>query len=285
MKIKFTAEAMKKPKNMSTLAELAWNYFDFPCGTWCVAKANDTVIVTDESADFDSAVVFPDKDSFLDWLEHTAEANLCCVEDARSFLIAAGAIGEAIATDEVVQAVMDKLLPHEDEQPKPNIPDAEMPLPLENGYAGGDKRGGVDWRYYDAERFTEIDQKYLPRQGEGDTMATQICTAVNKLVYKWYNDGDVYDNQHGMDGWGNDLSSYANWLLAYTDTRVQAILERIYECYSDGVYEHILKDLSDYLLDEERLEIYAQREKSGSIYKCSGPFTFKEYGDDDNEWF
>ena len=46
-------------------------------------------------------------------------------------------------------------------------------------------------------------------------MASQLVTAVNKLVYKWYNDGDVYDNIHSLDNWANDLSSYANWPYKY----------------------------------------------------------------------
>ena len=283
MKIKFTADAMEKPKNMSKLAELAWNYLDFPCGTWCVAQANETVIVTDESADFDSAVVFPDNDSFLDWLEHTAEDNMRRVDDARDFLIAAGAISGAIATDDVVKAVMDSVLSGIKRQEQPPVDDT-APAPGE--YAGGDQRSGVAWSYYDAERFTAIDKLYLPVQGEGDTMATQICTAVNKLVYKWYNDGDVYDNQHGMDGWCNDLSSYANWLYNNVPEAQDILIRIITGCFSDSAYEHILKDLSDTLLTEERMAEYAQREKVGSVYECDGPFKFDEDGgmDDDDDW-
>ena len=64
-------------------------------------------------------------------------------------------------------------------------------------------------------KFKQINDSYLPDTGEGDTMATQICTAVNKLIYGWYNDGDVYDNTYMIDGWCNDLSSYANWLYGH----------------------------------------------------------------------
>ena len=73
---------------------------------------------------------------------------------------------------------------------------------------------GVSWDYYN--KFKDINEKYLPDEGEGDTLASQIVTAINKLVYKWYNDGDVFDNVNsGLQGWANDLSSYANWLDKY----------------------------------------------------------------------
>ena len=84
----------------------------------------------------------------------------------------------------------------------------------------------VVWDYFNI--FHDINDKYLPDSGEGDNMATQTVTAVNKLVYKWYNDGDVYDNStaSGLDGWGNDLSDYANWLAKNIDG-CKDILDRI----------------------------------------------------------
>lgn len=46
--------------------------------------------------------------------------------------------------------------------------------------------------------YDEVIELYLPDRGEGKTKATQIVTAVNKLIYKWFNDGDVYDNTYHM---------------------------------------------------------------------------------------
>ena len=139
----------------------------------------------------------------------------------------------------------------------------------------------MTWRYFD--RFEDVTDKYMPSMGEGETMASQICTAVNKLVYKWYNDGDVYDNTYVMDGWCNDLSSYANWL--YENAPCQEILDRISNCFSDSEYEKILKDLADKLLDAEWLESMNKEQKRGSIYECDGPFRFVEYDEDeDEEW-
>ena len=140
-----------------------------------------------------------------------------------------------------------------------------------------DKR--VKWEYYD--RFREINDKYLPDRGEGENMATQIVTAINKLVYKWYNDGDVYDNSHYLEGWANDLSSYANWLYKYMPES-QLILDKIDRAIDYGDYEFILKDLSDKYLNSEKLLKYEEQEKIGSIYECDGKFKFV-YRDEDFE--
>jgi len=138
----------------------------------------------------------------------------------------------------------------------------------------------VNWNYYN--RFEELTNKYMPRQGEGETIGSQMVTAVNKLVYKWYNDGDVYDNTYVMQGWCNDLSSYANWLHKYAP-RTADILEGIYTCYTGDEYEDILRELTDLVLDERYLSRWRGCEKVGSIYDCDGPFRFEEYSDED-EW-
>lgn len=144
---------------------------------------------------------------------------------------------------------------------------------------------GVKWNYYN--KFEAINDKYLPRIGEGETMATQICTALNKLVYKWYNDGDVYDNTYGLEGWLNDLSSYANWIYKYLPLS-QEILDRIEDVNEQG-YECLLKDLVDKFLNKETLSYYEKQEKVDSIYECKGKFKFIEhyYEDDEDEemWF
>ena len=138
----------------------------------------------------------------------------------------------------------------------------------------------VNWDYFN--KFDEINDVFLPVRGEGDTKATQIVTAVNKLVYKWYNDGDVFDNTGYLTGWVNDLSSYANWLYQNTDVHVQEILDGVCDCNADD-YEELLKELADTLLDTDVLEEYDKESKVGSIYDCEGPFKFVEDEDEDED--
>lgn len=146
-------------------------------------------------------------------------------------------------------------------------------------------RCGVSWSYYD--RYEDLQDKYLPPRGEGETMATQAVTAVCKLIYKWYNDGDVFDNVHlPLEGWVNDLSSYANWLDKYLEKDLSIILGRFYSEVEDGYdYEYFLKELADKVFDVEFLENLNRKPKTGSIYNCQGRFKFSEYDDyDDWRW-
>lgn len=139
----------------------------------------------------------------------------------------------------------------------------------------------VDWNYYD--KFDGLNDKYLPVRGEGETKATQIVTAVNKLIYKYYNDGDVFDNTHYLKGWANDLSDYANWLYYHTDT--SNILDKVTVCFSDGEYEELLKELADKLLDEVYLAEQNKVGKVETIYSCIGKFKYAEHNEDEEEYY
>ena len=75
------------------------------------------------------------------------------------------------------------------------------------------KLESVDWSYFD--KFEYYNDILLPSKGDGITMASQAVTACCKLVYKYYNDGDVYCNEYYLDGWVNDISGSANWLYKY----------------------------------------------------------------------
>lgn len=115
-------------------------------------------------------------------------------------------------------------------------------------------------------------------------MATQIVTAINRLVYKWYNDGDVFDNVNsGLEGWANDLSSYANWLYTYVP-ETKNILTNIYNITNTSDYEILLKNLADLCLNEEFLSKYNKESKKSSIYDCDGPFEFSDEEYDDEEY-
>ena len=139
----------------------------------------------------------------------------------------------------------------------------------------------VNWGYYD--KFDELSDKYLPVRGEGETKATQIVTAVNKLVYKYYNDGDVFDNTHYLEGWANDLSSYANWLYYHTDAR--SILDKIVHCMTEKDYEDLLKELADKLFNEEYLAEQNKVKKVETIYNCIGKFKYAEAEEEEEEYY
>lgn len=134
--------------------------------------------------------------------------------------------------------------------------------------------------YFD--QFDAISDKYLPAFGDGETLATQAVTAVNRLIAKWYINGDIYDNTHAMHGWYNDLSGAANW-LAKNIGGAEEILDGISWCFNDNEYEEILKKIADLVYDEKLLEELNKKPKQGDAYREEGPYHFiaLDFDDDD----
>lgn len=152
----------------------------------------------------------------------------------------------------------------------------------------GELEESLQPEYFD--KFGSIVDKYLHGTGEGDSMASQVVTAINKLIYKFYNDGDIYDNSNpaGLMGGANDLSSYANWLAENIDG-AKEILDRIFDLrYGDNdEYQEILIDLANNYLDSDFLSTIDNHPLEGSIYNCSGNYSFDESRnyDDEEEYY
>ena len=142
----------------------------------------------------------------------------------------------------------------------------------------------AQWDDFSTPEAEALQEKYLPVSGEGDTMANQAATATSKLIYKWFNDGDVFDNTGYLFTGvvGNDLSSYANWLNRYVDGAGK-ILNRVFDCRNEGEYQDLLFDLLKCVYNEDTMNELAEQSKRDSVYSCSGPFEVEEYEDEDEE--
>lgn len=146
------------------------------------------------------------------------------------------------------------------------------------------KEAAISWDDFD--KFNSIEKRYLPSTGQGTNMMNQICTAVSKIIFRWYNDGDVVDNvSTGLEGWANDLSSYGNWLQCYVPEATAALRDILYNTNgSEEKYEQYLYNLAETLLNEKIARKYEQKDKIGDIYSCTdGDFVFEESKDEDWE--
>lgn len=101
----FTASIPASPENLSLLTTLAYKYF-FENGWAAVHLNSGEWICCDESCCLDDAMVFPDEESFVMWLEETAKSHL--EDDPVEFLRLFCSVPELI-DDFVAEAIMLKL--------------------------------------------------------------------------------------------------------------------------------------------------------------------------------
>lgn len=117
--------------------------------------------------------------------------------------------------------------------------------------------------------FEDVTEEFMPSSGEGDNKLTQFLVAANRLIYKWYNDGDVFDSCNGL-GWANDISGSANWLYKYSnDNKIKALLDKIYNIYSEKEYErNIIKTLRSLFRSSCIYGLFQRISSSAKSWKC-----------------
>ena len=98
---------------------------------------------------------------------------------------------------------------------------------------------------------------YFIDKGEWETKAQQLCIALSKLCYKFWNDWDRYI---GEMGW-NDMSTYANWINNNCFS-----IPKCVDMYSvtDEDYENVLKSIIIQALSV--IDDYKDTPKVWSIY-------------------
>lgn len=144
----------------------------------------------------------------------------------------------------------------------------------------------------DFEKFNMVLDDYMPSRGEGNTMASQIATAVAKIVYRWFNDGDTVSSKWMVEGSTDEggVSQYANWL--FKNVKEAAFLHNWidkfnYKSVSRSEYEDFLYDMCVELLDPEILEKYDSEWAVDSIYEvgkyANGVFQSEEEYEDGTE--
>lgn len=142
-------------------------------------------------------------------------------------------------------------------------------------------KASVDWDFFD--KFQPIVDDYLPDEGEGNTIATQLAAAISKLVYRYYNDGDVYDNTASLESM-TDLSDFANWIYVHFPSS-RNILKKIWKVKTKSEYENILKELCEELIDEDILYEADHKPRRDSIYDCNtGPFIWLDPYFEEEDW-
>lgn len=65
-----------------------------------------------------------------------------------------------------------------------------------------------------------VDDVLVPASGEADSMAGEIIRAIQRLLYRDYNDGDIFWVDYGLE----TCASSASFLMDYTDEHINDIL-------------------------------------------------------------
>jgi len=131
--------------------------------------------------------------------------------------------------------------------------------------------------------------KLVPGQGDAETVEGEMLRAINRLIYRWYNDGDKY-----YEGYGTETAGPAHsFLVNARHPQREAMNQLFKEFISDDEYEKMLNDILDVILDhiESRQGKYTKN-TLGGIFNYEPEFEDEEddydeydYDDEDDDYF
>ena len=115
----------------------------------------------------------------------------------------------------------------------------------------------------------------VPGNGKADTVEGEMLRAINRIVYRWYNDGDEYHT-----GYGTTTAGPAHSFLVNASHPLKSLVSTL---FSKGTnYEQTLKDVLDAILDhiESRQDKYTPN-NLGDMFDYEAEFEDEEFEEDD----
>jgi len=128
------------------------------------------------------------------------------------------------------------------------------------------------------DRNEPLYDKLVPGNGDAETVEGEMLRAINRLIYRYYNDGDKY-----YEGYGTETAGPAHSFLVNANHPLKSMMYRLFkEFISDDEYERMLKDILDAILDhiESRQGEYTKN-TLGGMFKYEPEFEDMEEDDDD----
>ena len=122
--------------------------------------------------------------------------------------------------------------------------------------------------------------KLVPGQGSADTVEGEMLRAINRIVYRYYNDGDEY-----LTGYGTETVGPAHAFLVDSNNPKKSALTQIFRTGTD--YETTIKDALELILDyiESRNGEYTPN-NLGDMFDYKAHFENEEdYDDWDDDYY
>jgi len=138
------------------------------------------------------------------------------------------------------------------------------------------------------DRNEPLYNELVPGQGDAETVEGEMLRAINRIVYRFYNDGDKY-----FQGYGTETAGPAHSFLVNANHPLKSAMVKLFdEPSGDNSYERMLKDVLDMILDyiESRQGKYTPN-NVGDMFDYEPEFEDDEedyddyYDDEDDDYF
>lgn len=141
--------------------------------------------------------------------------------------------------------------------------------------------------------LTQYFESYVPAMGGAETEGGELCRAMNRIIYRWYNDGDQIMEGYGKETCNAPARSILDKLeMQGIDTEpmnIKRIMEWGYNCFGKEYDLKIYED-AEYLLDvfDKHPELF-EMTSTGDMFEWKDDVVdvedeqYNDYEDDEEE--
>jgi len=139
----------------------------------------------------------------------------------------------------------------------------------------------------DAETINDVlFSKYVPKQGKADTLLGEQLRAINKIVYRYENDGDMYGNGYGVE----TVNAPVKFLRSLYEEKsipglsgILSSLKNAAKTNDTAEYEYNIQRLKNVMVnaDWKTLKKLADTKNDEDMYSFEDD---TKYDDDEEEW-
>ena len=132
-------------------------------------------------------------------------------------------------------------------------------------------------------RNNALFSKLVPGSGNAETVEGELLRAINRIVYRWYNDGDKF-----FEGYGTETAGPAHSYLVNSGSPISSQLDRIFGeiagSFNDKAYEagiqRALGIILDYVEKQEAEDSLTPNKEDMFDYNSE----FEDEEEDDYGW-
>ena len=123
-------------------------------------------------------------------------------------------------------------------------------------------------------RNESLYDKLVPGMGKADTQEGEMLRAINRIIYRYYNDGDEY-----FRGYGTETVGPAHSFLVNANTGVRSAMEKI---FGDGTnYEETIQDALEHILSHIEAKQGKYTPNTEDMFSYEAEFEDEEDYEDD----
>ena len=132
-------------------------------------------------------------------------------------------------------------------------------------------------------RNESLYDKLVPGMGKADTQEGEMLRAINRIIYRYYNDGDEY-----FRGYGTETAGPAHSFLVNANTGVRSAMEKI---FGDGTnYEETIQDALEHILSHIEAKQGKYTPNTEDMFSYEAEFEDEEdyeddYYDEEDEYY